>query len=175
MRHASAYWRGASKEKGGPIYGRIISTSSEAFIFASAGQPNYAAAKAGIVALTGATAQACAKYGVTANSIMPRARTRMTDSGLTGQMFAKPEEGFDNFHPVHVAPLVGYLAGPDAANISGNVFVVWGKSITVVGRPTISDTLQSEEAWSYDSVGGALGKFFEGKEPIKDSFIVSPI
>lgn len=175
MRHAAAYWRGASKEKGGPIYGRIISTSSEAFIFASVGQPNYAAAKAGIVALTGSVAQACAKYGVTANSIMPRARTRMTDSGLTGQMFAKPEEGFDNFHPVHVAPLVGYLASPKAANISGNVFVVWGKSITVVGRPTISDTLQSEEAWSYDSVDGALGKFFEGKEPIKDSFIVSPI
>jgi 3-oxoacyl-[acyl-carrier protein] reductase len=175
MRHAAAYWRETSKKKGGPIYGRIISTSSEAFIFASVGQPNYAAAKAGIVALTGSTAQACAKYGVTANSIMPRARTRMTDSGLTGQMFAKPEEGFDNFHPVHVAPLVGYLASPKAANISGNVFIVWGKAITVVGRPTISDTLQSEEAWSYDSVDGALGKFFEGKEPIKDSFIVSPI
>ena len=175
LRHAAAYWRGASKEKGEPIYGRIISTSSEAFIFASAGQPNYAAAKAGIVALTGAMAQSCVKYGVTANSIMPRARTRMTDSGITGQMFAKPEEGFDNFHPVHVAPLVGYLASPKAANISGNVFVVWGKAITVVGRPTISDTLQSEEAWSYDSVDGALGKFFEGKEPIKDSFIVSPI
>jgi 3-oxoacyl-[acyl-carrier protein] reductase len=175
MRHAAAYWRGASKEKGGPIYGRIISTSSEAFIFASAGQPNYAAAKAGIVALTGATAQSLVKYGVTANSIMPRARTRMTDSGITGQMFAKPEEGFDNFHPVHVAPLVSYLAGPEAANISGNLFVVWGKSITVVGRPTVSDVIQSEEAWSYDSVHGALGKFFEGKEPIKDSFIVSPI
>jgi len=175
MRHAAVYWRGASKEKGGPIYGRVISTSSEAFIFASVGQPNYAAAKAGIVALTGSMAQACAKYGVTANTIMPRARTRMTDTGFTAAIFAKPEEGFDNFDPIHTAPLVGYLASPKAANISGNVFVVWGKAITVVGRPSTSDVVQTEEAWSYDSVDGALGKFFEGKEPVKDSFIVPPM
>jgi 3-oxoacyl-[acyl-carrier protein] reductase len=172
MRHAATYWRGASKEKGGPIYGRVISTASEAFIFASVGQPNYAAAKAAIVAITGSMAQACAKYGVTANTVMPRARTRMTDTGFTAAIFAKPEEGFDNFDPIHVAPLVSYLASPQSANISGNLFIVWGKAITVVGRPTVSDVLQTEDVWSVDSVGDALGKFFEGKEPIKDSFIV---
>jgi 3-oxoacyl-[acyl-carrier protein] reductase len=175
MRHASAYWRETSKKKGGPIYGRIISTASEAFIFASVGQPNYAAAKGGIVALTGSVAQACAKYGVTANTIMPRARTRMTDTGITAAIFAKPEEGFDNFDAVHTAPLVGYLASPGSANISGNLFIVWGKAITVIGRPSTSDVVQTEKAWSNESVGEALGKFFEGKEPIKDSFIVPPM
>src|SRR5262249_50216284 len=56
------YWRQQSKQSGGPVYGRIVNTSSEAFLLGSAGQPNYAAAKAGIVALTVATARSCARY-----------------------------------------------------------------------------------------------------------------
>ena len=44
MRNATAYWR--DKAKGGDaVYGRLISTSSEAAIYGSAGQPNYASAK----------------------------------------------------------------------------------------------------------------------------------
>ncbi|MGW0901479.1 SDR family NAD(P)-dependent oxidoreductase, partial [Streptomyces goshikiensis] len=76
---ASAHWRERSKAAGGPVYGRIVNTSSEAFLGGSAGQPNYAAAKGGIVGLTTSTALALAKYGVTANAICPRARTRMTE------------------------------------------------------------------------------------------------
>ena len=82
-RLATAYWREASKQAGGPVYGRIVNTSSEAFLLGSAGQPNYAAAKAGIAALTVTTARSCARYGVRANAICPRARTAMT-AGLMG-------------------------------------------------------------------------------------------
>src|SRR5580704_14599846 len=57
-RLATALWRSLSKETGGPVYGRLINTSSEAFLLGSPGQPNYAAAKAGITALTVATARA---------------------------------------------------------------------------------------------------------------------
>ena len=49
---ATAHWRQASKAAGGPVYARIVNTSSEAFLLGSAGQPNYAAAKAGIATLT---------------------------------------------------------------------------------------------------------------------------
>ncbi|CAO0833590.1 3-oxoacyl-ACP reductase OS=Streptomyces microflavus OX=1919 GN=G3I39_29475 PE=3 SV=1 [Streptomyces microflavus] len=48
-RFAAAHWRARSKETGGPVYGRIVNTSSEAFLAGSAGQPNYAAAKGGLV------------------------------------------------------------------------------------------------------------------------------
>ena len=82
-RLATGYWREQSKQAGGPVYARIINTSSEAFLLGSAGQPNYAAAKAGIVALTVTTARSCARYGVRANAICPRARTDMT-AGLMG-------------------------------------------------------------------------------------------
>lgn len=43
---ASVHWRERSKAAGGPVYGRIVNTSSEAFLAGSAGQPNYAAARA---------------------------------------------------------------------------------------------------------------------------------
>ncbi len=173
MRHASEYFRKKGKAEG-RIHGRIISTSSEAFIFASVGQPNYAAAKAGIVAMTGSAAQALAKYGVTANTIMPRARTRMTDGGMTAQMFAKPEEGFDTFAPEHVAPLVAYLAGPESANSSGNVFVVWGREITLLERPGQAARFSTDDQWTYASVDAALSPFLADRVPIMDSFIVKP-
>src|SRR6266705_2776922 len=50
-RFATAHWREQSKQAGAPVYGRIVNTSSEAFLLGSAGQPNYAAAKAGIAAV----------------------------------------------------------------------------------------------------------------------------
>ena len=174
-RFAAAYWRSQSKAAGGPIYGRLISTASEAFIFGSVGQPNYAAAKAGIVAMTMSAAQALIRYGVTANVIMPRARTRMNDSGMLAEMFAKPAEGFDTFAPENVSPLVGYLASPMADRISGQVFVIWGKEIAVLESIQRAGEFHSgDEGWNYDSVAEKLDAFFEGKQPIKDSFIVSP-
>jgi len=171
IRHASEYWRTRGKAEG-QVYGRIVSTSSEAAIFASVGQPNYAAAKAGIIALTNSAAQGLAKYGVTANTFMPRARTAMTMTGVTAQIFEKPEEGFDVFAPEHVTPLVSYLASPAAANISGNVFVVWGKSISVLGHPKRDVDLSVEDVWTFDSVSTEVGGFFADKQPIVDSFIV---
>jgi 3-oxoacyl-[acyl-carrier protein] reductase len=172
IRHATEYWRGKAKAEGGSTYGRIISTASEAFLFASVGQANYAAAKAGIVAMTGAAAQAMVKYGVTANTIMPRARTRMNDSGALAAMFAKPEEGFDNFAPENVSPLVGYLAAPASQKLSGNLFIVWGKQISVIQRPLHEADFDAEAGWTYESVDAALSPYYADKEPVKDSFIV---
>ena len=173
-RFAAAYWRNQSKAAGGPIYGRLINTASEAFIFGSVGQPNYAAAKAGIVAMTMSAAQALIRYGVTANVIMPRARTRMNDSGMLAEMFAKPAEGFDTFAPENVSPLVGYLASPMADRISGQVFVIWGKHVTVVGRPSTDTRFESQEIWSVDNLHQQLGPHFEKLEPVTDGFIVPP-
>ncbi len=172
MRFASSYWRDKSKAAGAPIYGRLISTSSESFIFGNAGQPNYAAAKAGIVAMTMSAAQALIKYGVTANVIMPRARTRLNDSGTFAAMFAKPDEGFDTFAPENVSPLVGYLASPKAERVSGQVFVIWGKSVTVVGRPSTDTSFESEESWSVENLHEQLGPHYEKLEPVTDGFIV---
>jgi 3-oxoacyl-[acyl-carrier protein] reductase len=112
---------------------------------------------------------------VTANVICPRARTRMTSTGPVAAMFVKPEEGFDVFAPENVAPIVAYLASPEAANISGQVFVPWGKQVQVVGRPDATNPDQlfmSDERWTPDSLHDALGPFFEKREPVRDGFSV---
>jgi len=175
IRHVSEYWRNKGKAAGGAVYGRILSTASEAALFASIGQPNYASAKAGIIALTNSAAQGLAKYGVTANTFMPRARTAMTMTGPTAELFKKPEDGFDAFAPEHVAPLIGFLASPAAANISGNVFIVSGREIAVLDYPRRGGEFQTQDGWTHEEVAAKVGTFFDGKLPIKDSFIVPSV
>ncbi len=171
MRHATAWWRQRAKE-GGAVYGRIISTSSESAFFCPPGQPNYSAAKAGIVSLTMGAAQLMQKYGITANVIMPRARTRMNDSGPLAAMFKKPEQGFDTFAPENVSPLVGWLASPLAQNVSGQVFVVWARNVTLASRPRLDTKFDSVEPWSVETLQRELGPHFEKLEPVKDGFTV---
>jgi 3-oxoacyl-[acyl-carrier protein] reductase len=171
LRHATAYWRERAKS-GAATYGRIVSTSSESAFFAPPGQANYSAAKAGIVAMTMGAAQLMQKYGITANVIMPRARTRMNDAGPLAAMFKKPEDGFDTFAPENVSPLVGWLASPLAANVSGQVFVIWAKNITLATRPHLDTKFESDARWTVDSLQGTLGPHFEKLEPVKDGFTV---
>ncbi|MGW0991854.1 3-oxoacyl-ACP reductase [Streptomyces sp. NPDC002523] len=152
---AAAHWRERSKAAGGAVYGRIVNTSSEAFLAGSAGQPNYAAAKGGIVGLTTSSALALAKYGVTANAICPRARTRMTEDVFAG--FAEPAEGLDPLAPEHVAPLVGYLASPAAARVNGQLLVVHGGMVAVVERPRVQAKFDSkQETFTYDELDALL-------------------
>jgi 3-oxoacyl-[acyl-carrier protein] reductase len=152
-RLATEHWRGLSKSSGGPVYGRIVNTSSEAFLLGSPGQPNYAAAKAGIVALTVATARGCGRYGVRANAICPRARTDMT-SALMG---SAPTSGPDPLSPSYVAPLVTYLASPAAEGLNGEVFVVHGGVAALMAPPSVQVVFRSSTPmWTLDSISEAL-------------------
>ncbi|MGX9889615.1 3-oxoacyl-ACP reductase [Streptomyces sp. NPDC002276] len=170
---ASAHWRRRSKEKGAPVYGRIVNTSSEAFLAGSAGQPNYAAAKGGIVGLTTSTALALAKYGVTANAICPRARTRMTEDVFAG--FQEPEDGLDPLAPEHVAPLVGYLASPAAARINGQLLVVHGGMVAIVERPHVQAKFDSkQDTFTYDELDAVLTPHY-ARRPAEETFAAAEV
>lgn len=158
-RNAAAYWRAQAKA-GGDTYGAVVNTSSEAFLFGSEGQPNYAAAKAGIVALTLATARGLARYGVRANAICPRARTAMT-AAVFGEA---PADGVDPLSPDHVAPLVAYLATPAAARISGQVFVVHGGMVALLAPPTVERRFDSTQ-WTVGQLDEVLGDYFAARDP----------
>ena len=173
MRNAAAYWRNKAKS-GESVYGRMISTSSEAFLYGSAGQPNYASAKAGIVAMTMGAAQLLIRYGVTCNVIMPRAETDMTMTGATAEMFKAPAEGFHQFDPANVAPLVSYLSSAQSAHISGEVFIVWGNMVNIVERPKVLPAHvnpDGEQAWTLEGLHDSLSNHFDTNyQAVRDGF-----
>lgn len=172
-RFAAAHWRERSKAAGRPVYGRIVNTSSEAFLAGSAGQPNYAAAKGGIVGLTTSTALALAKYGVTANAICPRARTRMTEDVFAG--LEPPESGLDPLAPEHVAPLVGYLASPAAERVNGQLMVVHGGMVVVVERPRVQAKFDSkQDTFTYDELDALLTPHY-ARRPAEETFAAAEV
>ena len=122
-RHACAYWREQHKV-GNILNGRIIMTSSDSGLLGNAGQGNYGAAKAALAALAIIIDREMARYGVTANTIAPVARTRMTLEGVPNSMFGGDQEKaqFDPFSPANVAPVVAWLASDDAKDVHGEVF-----------------------------------------------------
>ncbi|MEJ9077317.1 MULTISPECIES: 3-oxoacyl-ACP reductase [Gordonia] len=156
-RNAAAHWRAASKAAGQPVYGRLINTSSEAGLLGPAGQANYAAAKAGITALTLSASRALSRYGVTANAICPRARTAMT-----ADVFGDAPEGtVDPLSPEHVVTLVRYLASPAAAAVNGQVFVVYGPKVTLMAAPRIREVFEADgDDWTVDALSGSLSEYF---------------
>ena len=127
---ASAPRRGeTSPTEGGQRGGRIINIASLSAIRPLAGQANYAAAKAGVIALTKSLAREMGRFGVTVNAIAPGyVETEMTakfsdvkraDALATVPLgrFARPEE---------VSAVVEFLASPAASYITGAVIAVDG-------------------------------------------------
>lgn len=107
--------------------GRIINTSSVSGLLGNFGQANYGAAKAGIYALTRIAALELAKHRITVNAIAPIAMTRMlaTIPGLD------EEASREALSPARIAPLVGFLATPDAAaaGVNGMTFGIEGNHL----------------------------------------------
>jgi NAD(P)-dependent dehydrogenase (short-subunit alcohol dehydrogenase family) len=126
-RHAAAYWRERAKA-GETNDARIINTSSPSGIYGNVGQTNYGAAKAGIASFTIIAAKELGRYGVTVNAIAPAALTRMTEGLGMGNA---PEEIKEQMSPAHIAPIVCWLASPEASHVTGRVFDVTGRMLSV--------------------------------------------
>lgn len=158
-RHASRLMR---EQK----WGRIISLTSDAWR-GSPGQPNYSAAKGGIVSLTYTLAGELGKYNVTANAIAPMAATRMTmDEEVKARFTRAYEAGMmtkDQYDelinmpgPECVAPVVAYLCTEDAKAINGKVLGVSGGRVAMYSKPFefagIYRDHRKEGAWTVDEL-----------------------
>jgi NAD(P)-dependent dehydrogenase (short-subunit alcohol dehydrogenase family) len=137
--------------------GRIINFSSNSAL-GSPGQPNYAAAKAGILGLTYSCAASLQKYGITVNAIMPGAATRMTDSipagrmpGVSGLAVSESAEGTPR-DPANVAPIIVYLASDQAADVTGQCFGASGYRITRYTHMKMDRAIFSVGPWDIDKL-----------------------
>jgi NAD(P)-dependent dehydrogenase (short-subunit alcohol dehydrogenase family) len=123
--------------------GSIITFTSTAGLEGSPGQPNYSAAKEGIVGLTRSTALAMARYGVRCNAISPTADTRMTQrlpGERRGMATATPPEA--------IGPVATFLASDRAAHITGQIVGVRGTEVTIYSHQAPLRTATSVEPWS---------------------------
>jgi len=152
VRHACEVFR----QQGG---GRIITFSSEAGILGGgAGQANYAAAKAGLIGFTRAVARDMARYNVTANCLVPRALTRLTEglektSLAQGESPAVPvlmehDRSYAEMDPDDVARFAVFLSSDSAREISGKVFLVYADVIALVKTDKIAAVAWKPGKWT---------------------------
>ena len=129
------------------------------------GQANYGAAKAGITALTLTMARALERYGVRANAIAPRARTAMT-ADVFGEAPALADGEIDGLSPEHVVTLVRFLASPAAQGVNGQLFIVYGPTVTLVAAPTVEAQFSAEsDAWAPADLSKTLQNYFADRDP----------
>ena len=164
--HAVHYWRGRSKE-GKPVDARIINTTSGAGLQGSIGQSNYAAAKAGIAALTLNQAAELGRYHITANAVAPSARTGMTSAvPEMAERMKKPEDGsFDHFAPENVSNLLAWLASPAAAHVTGRVFEAEGGRICICDGWRTTEGVDRDAAWAPAEIGEAMKELLRKEVP----------
>jgi 3-oxoacyl-[acyl-carrier protein] reductase len=110
-------------------WGRIINIASIAALTGNAGQPNYAAAKAGLIGFTKSVAREVARRGITANVVAPGlVDTEMTDplaDDLRKWMLDQIPMGRAGTVE-EVAGAVAFLAGDDATYMTGQVLKIDG-------------------------------------------------
>jgi NAD(P)-dependent dehydrogenase (short-subunit alcohol dehydrogenase family) len=159
---ACRWWRAQAKEHGA-CFGRIVNTATGLLLYGGAGQSNYVAAKAGVVAFTEAIATEMAPYGVTANAIMPSAATRLASIGwrMARNAAERDPGALDPTDPLHVAEFGCYLASPDAGWMSGQTFQVRGATIEHVGSWRVDRTVtRADQAWTAPELAGEMPRAF---------------
>lgn len=164
--HAVHYWRGQSKE-GNQVAARIINTTSGAGLQGSIGQSNYAAAKAGIAALTLNQAAELGRYGITANAVAPAARTGMTTAvEEMATRMAVPEDGsFDYFAPENVSSLLVWLGSEASSAITGRIFESEGGKISIADGWRSTEGVDKGARWQPAEVGEAIEQLLAQEVP----------
>lgn len=146
--------------------GRLILVSSTAGQRGNLGQTNYAAAKAGIVAMARTWAVECRPFRITVNAILPMAATRMVASipGMD-RLVAAAERGeplpealrseYGLGTPQDVAPVVAYLASDRAARVTGQCIGIGGDRLALWTTPQEAVVELRPGGWTTEAIANA--------------------
>lgn len=140
-------------------HGRLITFTSTAGLLGSAGQPNYSAAKDGIVNFTRSMALAEAAPGFTANCISPSGDSRLNARVPADRQRERPAEvpaSVSARPPEGVAPMVAYLASDASAGVTGQTYLVTGGHVALIRQPRPLKSMYRREGWTAESVGQFL-------------------
>jgi NAD(P)-dependent dehydrogenase (short-subunit alcohol dehydrogenase family) len=161
VREAARQFRGQGEG------GRVILAGSPAGQRGNFGQTNYAASKAGIVAMARTWAMELAKAGVTVNAVVPNAATAMTETipflapyvermaqGLPVPSVVRRAASFGTAEDV--AGLVVYLASDAAAGVTGQAIGIGGDRLSLWSHPTEIRSAFLDGGWTADAIAEAF-------------------
>jgi NAD(P)-dependent dehydrogenase (short-subunit alcohol dehydrogenase family) len=136
----------------------VVFTTSVNGLRGVAGHVNYAAAKAGVAAMTTVLAAELAPYGVRCNAISPLAATRMTAELHDTPLFTDQLDGA--LAPEPVAELVTWLVSPRSAGITGRVIAITGGRLDLWEgwHPVTGVTV--EGTWTMDALDAVREQLF---------------
>ncbi|MEU7856119.1 SDR family NAD(P)-dependent oxidoreductase [Nonomuraea sp. NPDC049141] len=143
--------------------GRLILISSPAGQRGNFGQTNYAAAKAGIVAMARTWALELARSEITVNAVVPVAATEMTktipafapilERGEPYPDWVRKDEGLGTVEDV--AGLIVYLASDASAGVTGQAIGVGGDKLALWSHPAEKAVAYADGGWSADAIAAS--------------------
>ncbi|MFJ4333591.1 MULTISPECIES: SDR family oxidoreductase [unclassified Streptomyces] len=145
--------------------GRLVLVSSPAGQRGNFGQTNYAAAKAGIVAMARTWALELARAGITVNAVVPVAATEMTktvpafapaieEAERTGAPlpdWLRKDEGLGTVEDV--AGLITFLASDAAKDVTGQAIGIGGDRLALWAHPKEKAVALTDGGWSAEAIG----------------------
>jgi hypothetical protein len=160
--------------------GAYVHLTSTAGLIGNLAQANYSAAKLGIVGLSRSIALDLSRFNVRSNAVAPFAWSRLigTLPDDTDEEKARVAK-FRSMTPEQIAPLVAFLLGDGAADVTGQVFVVRRNEIMLMSQPRPIRTLHRSDGWDQTKLAEQLVPAMRGSftrlERSPDVFSYDPV
>ncbi|MFT4288746.1 SDR family NAD(P)-dependent oxidoreductase [Nocardioides sp.] len=143
---AARHWHDLNDPAGGF---RLVNFVSAAGLYGAFAQPNYSAAKMGIVGLTYSLAASLPRYGATANCVAPLAATRMAASVPDEKNPLRDRADMD---VDYVAPIVAYLASERSGWSNGRIYDAGLSRFKVLGWIDSIGQIDTDGPWDLDTL-----------------------
>tara|TARA_R110002074_G_scaffold189899_3_gene355858 strand:- start:11687 stop:12589 length:903 start_codon:yes stop_codon:yes gene_type:complete len=160
--------------------GSFVFMTSTSGLIGNFGQANYAAAKAGIAALSKSIALDMQRYNVRSNCISPFAWSRMIGAipVNTPEQQARVDK-LKEMTPEKIAPMAVYLASDTAKDVTGQIFAVRNNEIFLMGQSRPLRSSHRSEGWTPESISDhaipALQSSFYPLDRSADVFSWDPV